>query len=60
VEKLHAAILKVLAEPVIQARMRNAGVIAVASKTPEEFRAYMDAETAKWSKVIEESGVRAD
>jgi tripartite-type tricarboxylate transporter receptor subunit TctC len=60
VEKLHAAIVKVLAEPVIQARMRNAGVIAVASKTPEEFRAYMDAETAKWTKVIEESGVRAD
>jgi tripartite-type tricarboxylate transporter receptor subunit TctC len=60
VEKLHAAIVKVLAEPAIQARMRNAGVIAVASRTPEEFRAYMDAETAKWTKVIEESGVRAD
>jgi tripartite-type tricarboxylate transporter receptor subunit TctC len=60
VEKLHAAIVKVLAEPAIQARMRSAGVIAVASKTPEEFRAYMDAETAKWTKVIEESGVRAD
>jgi tripartite-type tricarboxylate transporter receptor subunit TctC len=60
VEKLHAAIVKVLAEPAIQARMRNAGVIAVASKTPEEFRAYMDSETAKWTKVIEESGVRAD
>src|SRR3954469_2322568 len=39
VEKLHAAIVKVLAEPAIQARMRNAGVIAVPSKTPEEFRA---------------------
>jgi tripartite-type tricarboxylate transporter receptor subunit TctC len=60
VEKLHAAIVKVLAEPAIQARMRNVGAIAVASKTPEEFRAYMDAETAKWTKVIEESGVRAD
>jgi tripartite-type tricarboxylate transporter receptor subunit TctC len=60
VEKLHAAIVKVLAEPAIQARMRNAGAIAVASKSPEEFKAYMDAETAKWNKVIEESGVRAD
>src|SRR3954451_12853361 len=60
VEKLHAAIAKVLAEPAIQARMRNVGVIAVASKSPEEFKAYMDAETAKWTKVIEESGVRAD
>jgi tripartite-type tricarboxylate transporter receptor subunit TctC len=60
VDKLHAAIVKVLAEPEIQARMRNAGVIAVVSKSPEEFKAYMDAETAKWTKVIDESGVRAD
>ncbi len=60
VEKLHAAIVKVLAEPVIRARMRNAGVIAVASKSPEEFKVYMDGETAKWNKVIQESGVRAD
>jgi tripartite-type tricarboxylate transporter receptor subunit TctC len=56
VEKLHAAIVKVLADPAIQARMRNVGAIAVASKSPEEFRAYMDTET----KVIQESGVRAD
>jgi tripartite-type tricarboxylate transporter receptor subunit TctC len=60
VDRLHAAIIKVLAEPEIQARMRNVGAIAVASKSPEEFKAYMDAETAKWTKVIEVSGVRAD
>ena len=60
VEKLHAAIVKVLAEPAIQARMRNVGVIAVSSPSPEEFKVYMDAETAKWTKVIEASGVRAD
>lgn len=60
VDKLHAAIVKVLAEPEIQARMRNAGVIAVVSNSPEQFKSYMDAETAKWTKVIAESGVRAD
>src|SRR5882757_5000593 len=60
VDKLHAAIVKVLAEPEIQARMRRSGVIAVSSKSPEDFKAYMDAETAKWTKVIEESGVRAE
>jgi tripartite-type tricarboxylate transporter receptor subunit TctC len=60
VEKLRAAIVKVLAEPEIQARMRSSGVIAVASKSPEDFKAYMDTETAKWTKVIEESGVRPD
>jgi tripartite-type tricarboxylate transporter receptor subunit TctC len=60
VEKLRAAIVKVLAEPEIQARMLRSGVIAVSSKSPEDFKAYMDAETAKWTRVIEESGVRAD
>jgi tripartite-type tricarboxylate transporter receptor subunit TctC len=60
VEKLHAAIVKVLADPAIQARMRNVGAIAVASKSPQEFKAYMDAETAKWTKVIQENGLHPD
>ena len=60
IDRLHAAIVKVLAEPEIQARMRKSGVIAVGSPSPEDFKTYMDTKTAKWSKVIEESGVRAD
>jgi tripartite-type tricarboxylate transporter receptor subunit TctC len=60
IDKLHAAIVKVLADPQIQARMRKGGAIAVSSKSPEDFKAYMDGETAKWTKVIEDSGVRAD
>ena len=60
VEKLRAAIAKVLADPEVRARMLRSGVIAVASKSPEEFRAYMDAETAKWSKVIEDNGLHPD
>ena len=60
VEKLHAAIVKVLAEPAIQTRMRNVGAIAVASRSPQEFKAYMDAETAKWTKVIKDNGLQSD
>jgi tripartite-type tricarboxylate transporter receptor subunit TctC len=60
VEKLRAAIAKVLADPEIQARMRTGGAISVSSKSPEDFRAFMEGETAKWTKVIEESGVRTD
>jgi tripartite-type tricarboxylate transporter receptor subunit TctC len=60
INKLRAAIAEVLADPNVQAHMRSSGVFAVSSKSPEEFRAYMDVETAKWTKVIEESGVRAD
>jgi tripartite-type tricarboxylate transporter receptor subunit TctC len=60
VEKLRAAIAEVLAKPDIQQRMLNNGVVAVSSKTPEEFQAYMDAETTKWTRVIEENGLRPD
>jgi tripartite-type tricarboxylate transporter receptor subunit TctC len=60
VDRLHAAIVKVLADPEIKARMRKGGALAISSKSPEDFKTYMDAETAKWTKVIEESGVRAD
>ena len=30
------------------------------SSTPEEFGAYIKSETAKWGKVIKESGAKAD
>jgi tripartite-type tricarboxylate transporter receptor subunit TctC len=50
----------VLADPAVQARMRTSGVLAISSQSSQEFQAYMEAETAKWTKVIEESGVRAD
>jgi tripartite-type tricarboxylate transporter receptor subunit TctC len=60
VEKLRATIAKVLAAPEIQARMLRSGAIAITSKSPEEFKAYMDAETAKWTKVIQENGLQAD
>jgi tripartite-type tricarboxylate transporter receptor subunit TctC len=40
--------------------MRKGGAIAVSSKSPEDFKTYMDSETAKWAKVIEENGVRAE
>jgi tripartite-type tricarboxylate transporter receptor subunit TctC len=60
VDKLYAAIAKVLSDPEIRARMRRGGAIAVSSKSPEDFKTYMDSETSKWTKVIEESGVRAE
>jgi len=60
IDRLHAAIVKVLADQQVQARMRKAGVIAVASQSPEYFKSYMDGETAKWAEVIKASGVRAD
>src|SRR5438552_11931368 len=57
VDKLHAAIVKVLADPEIQARMRRGGAISVSSKSPEDVKTFMEGEAAKWAKVSGESGV---
>jgi tripartite-type tricarboxylate transporter receptor subunit TctC len=60
IDKLHAAISRVLADPKVQARMRSAGAIAIASRSPEDFKTYLDIEAARWAKVIQQAGVRAD
>jgi tripartite-type tricarboxylate transporter receptor subunit TctC len=60
VEKLHAATLKAMANATLQKRYAEAGVIAATSKTPEEFKKYIDVESAKWSRVIKETGAKPD
>ncbi len=60
IDKLHAALIKVLADPRVQERMRRAARSPSAANHLEDFKSYIDGETAKWTKVIEDSGVRAD
>jgi tripartite-type tricarboxylate transporter receptor subunit TctC len=60
VKKLHAAILQAMADPTLQKRFAESGVVAATSKTPEEFQKYIAAETARWSKVIAETGAKPD
>jgi tripartite-type tricarboxylate transporter receptor subunit TctC len=60
VDKLHAALLATMATPEIAQRFAGGGVNVVTSKTPEEFAAYVSAETARWGKVAKESGATID
>jgi len=60
VAKLHEALVKVLAMPDVQERFSSGGVTAIASKTPEEFAAYVAAESERWGKVARESGATID
>jgi tripartite-type tricarboxylate transporter receptor subunit TctC len=60
VKKLHAAVLQAMADPTVQKRFADTGVIAATSQTPEEFQKYIAAESARWSKVIAETGVKPD
>ena len=59
VDKLNAALVKILAEPDVKARFDTQSAEIVAS-TPEEFGEFIKAESAKWGKVIRDKGIRAE
>jgi tripartite-type tricarboxylate transporter receptor subunit TctC len=60
VAKLHDALRKTLDVPEVKQRFASGGVVAVASKTPEEFAAYVNAESSRWGKVARDSGATID
>jgi tripartite-type tricarboxylate transporter receptor subunit TctC len=58
-DKLHAALAKVLNQPDVKKKIADQGGDVVV-ETPEQFAAFIKAETAKWGKVVKESGATAD
>jgi len=58
--KLHAAVLQAMASPEVVERLAGGGVAPLTSATPEEFGRFLAAESARWSRVVRESGATAD
>jgi len=56
VNKVNAGVVDALKTPDVQKRMENYGVDASAS-TPEQFAAYIRAETVRWAKVVKAAGI---
>jgi tripartite-type tricarboxylate transporter receptor subunit TctC len=59
IAKLNAAINAALADPKMKARLEDLGGILMPG-SPEEFGVFIRAETAKWAKVVEFSGAKAE
>jgi tripartite-type tricarboxylate transporter receptor subunit TctC len=59
IDLLHREIVKAMALPDIQEKMEALGFLAV-DTTPEQAAALFRAESAKWSKVIREAGIKAN
>ena len=59
VAKLNAALAKVLAQPDVKKRIAEQGGM-IQTETPEQFAAFIQAESQKWGKVVRDSGATAD
>jgi tripartite-type tricarboxylate transporter receptor subunit TctC len=59
VTRLHAELVKILNSPDVNERIAKDGSEPVGS-APEAFRQFMLADTAKWAKVVKESGAKLD
>jgi len=59
VQRLNAEIVKILTSAEVRERFGKSGVEVVAG-TPEHFSAFLKSEVARWAKVVQEAGIKAD
>ncbi|MGE8666914.1 MAG: Bug family tripartite tricarboxylate transporter substrate binding protein [Achromobacter mucicolens] len=59
IERLNAELKKILAKPEVKASLLNQGAIATWT-TPADAGARVSAEVARWTKVIDEAGVKGE
>ncbi|MCS4294891.1 tripartite-type tricarboxylate transporter receptor subunit TctC [Comamonas sp. BIGb0152] len=59
VDRLHAEIMKIVATPEVQTRLKAFGM-QPSTMTPAELAEFQKAEVAKWAQVIQAAGIKVD
>lgn len=59
VDKLEAAMVRAFGEPAARARLESTGFVVVASRRPQ-FTAFVESEVARWTKVIQDGGLKPE
>ncbi|HVQ60789.1 MAG TPA: tripartite tricarboxylate transporter substrate-binding protein, partial [Burkholderiales bacterium] len=59
VQRLNTEIVKILTSAEVRERFGKAGVEVVAG-TPEQFSGFLKSEVARWAKVVQDAGIKAD
>jgi tripartite-type tricarboxylate transporter receptor subunit TctC len=59
VTRLNGEIVKTLRLPDVRERLSSLGADVVGN-TPEQFAAFQKADTAKWAKIVKQSGAKID
>lgn len=60
VAKLHAAVLKAMADPEVRKHMIAASMVPSSSPTPENFKEFLASESAKWKLVVKQTGAKPE
>jgi tripartite-type tricarboxylate transporter receptor subunit TctC len=59
VKRLNTEMTRILLSPEVKERISRSGVEVVAG-SPEQFSVFLQSEVARWAKVINEAGIKAD
>ncbi|QET04598.1 MULTISPECIES: tripartite tricarboxylate transporter substrate binding protein [Cupriavidus] len=59
IETINKATIEVMSQPAVKERLAAIGAEGSANK-PDEFRAFLEAEQAKWAKVIKQGNIRPE